>query len=360
MNKVINFAIIGCGRVAGHHSHSINNISGAKLVATCDLVEEKAALIAKESGAAYYRDYNVMLKNHPEIDVVCIVTPSGMHTTHALDVIEKYKKHLVIEKPMFMNLNDKEKLFNAARENKVTIFPVYQNRYNKAVKKVKEALDGGSFGKIVLGTVSLLWCRPQRYYDRDPWRGTWALDGGALTNQGIHYIDLLRWFLGEVESVSANAATRLVNIEVEDTATVTLKFSNGAIGSIVVTTAVRPDDIEASVSVFGEKGRAIIGGTAANKLRGWTLDNSSLDDYSVEFPTVYGFGHEDLLRDVVRTLVEKIDHPISFMEGSKTVELLNAIYRSIETNQVVYMADKPKSQNLGRPDPKLHALYLTK
>jgi len=359
MNKPIKFAIIGCGRVAGHHACNLAEFERGKLVAVCDLVKEKAQAFGEEFKVPFCLNYNEMLKSQ-DVDVVNIITPSGMHPTHAIDIIEKYRKHLVIEKPMFMNMKDKERLFEKAAEYNIKIFPVYQNRYNKAVKKVKEALAAGMFGKIVMGVVKVLWCRPQRYYDRDPWRGKWALDGGALTNQGIHYIDLLQWFLGEVEYVAAVGATKLVDIEVEDTGIAVLKFKSGAIGVIEVTTAVRPDDIEASVSVFGENGRAIIAGIAANKLIEWTLDDTSVDEYSVEFPTVYGFGHKDFLQDVVRELTEDIPHPISFEDGAKAVELLNAIYKAIETNSVVYMSECPASDNLGKPDQKLYDLYLTK
>jgi len=258
-----------------------------------------------------------------------------------------------------MSMSDGKKIGQMAQANNIKIFPVYQNRYNKAVKKVKNSIVAGEFGKITIGEIKVLWCRPQRYYDRDPWRGTWALDGGALTNQGIHYIDLLQWLLGEVDCVVAIGATQLVNIEVEDTAIVLVKFKNGALGNIQVTTAVRPDDIEASIAIFGEKGRTVVGGIAANKLIEWTLDDTNKNKYSVEFPTIYGFGHEDFFRDVVSEIKNRKPHPISFEEGAKAIQLLNAFYKSIETKQIVRLMDKPESNRLGKLDSDIYKMYLT-
>ena len=359
MDKKIKFAIIGCGRVAGHHARSMAQIKNGELTAVCDLVKEKAESFGKEFGVPFYVSYNEMLKKH-DVDVVNIITPSGMHPSHAEDIITKHKKHVVIEKPMYMNMKDKKRLADLSSKYGVKIFPVFQNRYNKAVKKVKSGLEKQMFGKLVMGSVKLLWSRPQRYYDRDPWRGKWSMDGGALTNQGIHYLDLLRWFMGEIEYVSAMGATRLVDIEVEDVGIAIVKFKSGALGSIEITTAARPDDIEANVAVFGEKGRAIIAGIATNKLVEWTMDKADLSEHSEDFPTVYGFGHGELLQDVVNDLLGIAPHPIPFQQGSNAVELLNAIYVSIETNSVVKMSDMPASKNLGRHDQALFDMYTTK
>lgn len=359
MNDKVKFAVIGCGRVAANHAENIVNLPGAELVAVCDLKEDRAKGFGEKYKVPYYLNYNEMLTTH-DVDVINIVTPSGMHPIHAIDLIRKYKKHLVIEKPMFLNLEDCERLKQVAKENNVKIFPILQNRYNKAVQKVRKALDEGKFGKLVMGVVRLMWCRPQRYYDRDPWRGTWALDGGALTNQAIHHLDLLRWFLGEVVSVSAVGATQLVKVEVEDTAVVNLKFKNGALGSVIATTAIRPDDLEASLAIFGEKGRALISGTAVNKLTDWTLTDEDLSEYQVEFPNVYGFGHYDLLEDVVKNLTQNKPHPITYNEAAETLKLLNAIYLAIETGKTVYLKDQPASKKLGEKRQDLIDLYLTK
>jgi len=358
MKEHVRFALIGCGRIAKNHVGPLTELDRAELVAVCDLVPERAQTFSEKSGAAVYSNYHAMLQSE-EIDVVSILTPSGMHSHHAMDVIRRYGKHVAIEKPMALAWDDLEKMNKAAEECGVKIYPIYQNRYNKAVQKVRSDLISGSLGKPVLGTVRLRWCRPQRYYDRDPWRGTWAMDGGALTNQGIHYIDLLQYLLGDVKSVFARTATHLVSVEVEDTAVAVLTFENGASGVIEVTTAARPDDFEASISVLGEKGTAILTGIASNDLSTYTLNPSQREAYSEKFPDAYGFGHWPFFREVIEDLLDNRPHSISFEEGARPIRLLNAIYRSAEENREVRLSERLSSLNLGRSEPKLLALYDT-
>jgi len=295
-----------------------------------------------------------------KIDVVNILTPSGMHVSHAMDIIRRYRKHVVIEKPMGLSWSDLKKLGKVAKENRVKIFPVYQNRYNKAVVKVRDDLQSGALGKPVLATVRLRWCRPQSYYDRDPWRGTWAMDGGALTNQGIHYIDLLQHLMGDAQSVFTRTATQLVNIEVEDTAVGVLTFSNGALGAIEVTTATRPDDIEASISILAQKGTAVIGGIASNVLETYTLDPSQRSEHSEIFSDAYGNGHWPFFKDVIADLLDGKPHPLSFKEGTRALRLLNALYRSAEDQDVVRLSGSFASRKLGRPDTSLAKRYETR
>ena len=295
-----------------------------------------------------------MLRNEP-IDVVNIMTPSGMHAEHAMEIIQRYEKHVVLEKPMVLKVSDGLKLIETAREHGAKLFVVHQNRFNRAVQKIKSGIESHLFGKIVLGTVRIRWSRGQAYYDRDPWRGTWALDGGALTNQAIHHIDLLRWLLGDVESVSAIASTRLVNIEVEDTACAWLKFKNGAIGNIEATTATRPlnKDLEASLSVLGEGGTAIAEGASVNRLTTWTFDQVDLDHYSEEPPNVYGFGHDDVINNVVDVLTKGGAPLVSGEDALTSVKLLNALYRSIELHgQTVRLDESPVSHRLGAFDER--------
>ncbi|MBL8089813.1 MAG: Gfo/Idh/MocA family oxidoreductase [Anaerolineales bacterium] len=356
--KELRFALIGCGRIAKNHLGPLTEIQGAKLVAVCDLIPERAEGYAQKYNVLAYTNYHIMLKKE-NIDVVCILTPSGIHPQHTIDVIKRYKKHVVVEKPMALAWDDLAKMKSTAEANGVKIFPVYQNRYNKAVQKVRDDLLTGALGKPVLGTVRLRWCRPQTYYNRDAWRGTWAMDGGALTNQGIHYIDLLQYMLGDIESVTARAATQLVDVEVEDTFVATLKFKNGALGVIEVTTAARPDDFEASISVLAEKGTAILTGIASNQLSTYTLDPQHANNYSEDFPDAYGFGHWNFFRDVVADLQDKKPHPVSFEEGTRAIRLLNALYRSAEDNREVFLDEGVASNKLGKPDEKLAKLYIT-
>jgi predicted dehydrogenase len=354
----VRFALIGCGRIAKNHAGPLRDLSNAELVAVCDLREDRAQALSEKWGVRMYTNYHMMLRRE-DVEVVCILTPSGMHPAHAVDIMRGYGKHVVVEKPLALAWDDLAQMKSVADTQGVKIFPIYQNRYNRAVQKVRHDLVSGALGRPVLGTVRVRWCRPQRYYDRDPWRGTWAMDGGALTNQGIHYLDLVQYLLGDVESVTARIATQLVNVKVEDTAVATLRFKNGALGVIEVTTAARPDDLEASVSVLAEKGTAILSGIACNQLSTYTLDPGAAAACSEDFPDAYGFGHWSFFRDVIRDVLEGTPHPISFEEGTRAIQLLNALYRSAEDNREVRLEEEVASWNLGRPDPKLSALYET-
>lgn len=354
----VRFALIGCGRIAKNHVAPLRELSEARLVAVCDLVAERAEMYATSHGTLAYTNYHAMLRVE-DVDVVCILTPSGMHPAHAIDVMERYAKHVVIEKPMALAWSDLARMHAAAKKSGVRIYPVYQNRYNRAVQAVRRALMDGTLGRPVLGTVRLRWCRPQRYYDRDPWRGTWAMDGGALTNQGIHYLDLLQYLVGDVESVNARIATQLVKVEVEDTAVATVRFANGALGVVEVTTAARPDDFEASISVLAERGTAVLTGIACNRLEVFTPDPDAVGTLSEQFPDAYGFGHWPFFREVIDDVRGRRQHTLSFEEGSRAIRLLNAVYRSAEDGREVPLREGATSARLGQPDRTLAALYDT-
>ena len=231
--------------------------------------------------------------------------------------VAKYKKHVVVEKPMALSLTDASSMIYACQHYGVKLFVVKQNRYNLPVLKLRESVLEKRFGKLVLGTVRVRWCRPQTYYDQASWRGTWAMDGGVFTNQASHHIDLLQWMMGDVESVFAKSTTRLVNIEAEDTGVVVIKFTNGALGVIEATTATRPRDLEGSISILGEKGSVEIGGFAVNKMKTWDFvepvitDEKVLDDYSSNPPDVYGFGHLLYLKDVTDSILFGREQPVS-------------------------------------------------
>ena len=354
----VRFAIVGCGRIAKNHVGPLTELPGARLVAVCDLVPERARAYAETHGVPAYTSYHEMLIKE-RIEVVSLLTPSGMHSAHAVDIMERYRTHVVIEKPMALALGDIAVMQNVASKAGVRIFPVYQNRYNRAVQRVRHDLLSGALGKAVVGTVRVRWSRGAAYYARDPWRGTWAMDGGALTNQGIHYIDLLQYLLGGVDVVNAKVATRLVDVEVEDTAVATVLFSSGALGVIEVTTAARPHDFEASISVLAENGTALLGGIASNRLDVYTLDPEARETSSQEFPDAYGFGHWPFFEDVIADVRGVRSHPISVEEGTRAIRLLNALYRSAEDQREVRLDEGAVSHRLGRPDPKLAALYTT-
>jgi UDP-N-acetyl-2-amino-2-deoxyglucuronate dehydrogenase len=349
---MLKFALIGCGRISHKHSELLGNnqIDGAKLVSVCDIDEEKAKKLADKFNIPYYTDMEKILKNE-DIDVVSILTPSGMHCEHTLK-IAKYKRHIVVEKPMALTLDDADSMIRACDENGIRLFVVKQNRYNLPVQQLKKALDDNRFGKLVLGTVRVRWCRPQEYYDQDSWRGTWKYDGGVLTNQASHHIDLLEWCMGDVESVFAKSVTALVDIEAEDTAVVTLKFQNGALGIIEATTAVRPKDLEGSISIMGETGSVEIGGFAVNEIKHWNFkdtiqSDNNINDFSVNPPNIYGFGHKAYYEHVVDCISNDKKALVDGLVGRKSLELINAIYESIETGKEVFLRFKPTKCKLG-------------
>jgi UDP-N-acetyl-2-amino-2-deoxyglucuronate dehydrogenase len=357
---VINFALIGCGRIAGRHIEAIKACENANLTAVCDTDVERARDKASLANTPFYLNYHEMLSQHPEINVVIILTPSGSHFEHGVDIIKRYQKHLLIEKPLVMTIAQALTLKKIADDNGVSIFPLYQNRFNKAVQKVKNSLaETGELGKLRVGTVRVRWCRPQRYYDLSPWRGTWAMDGGCMTNQGIHYIDLLRYLCGEVKRVHAKLATLGATIEVEDTGVAILEFETGALGIIEIMTSARPDDFEASISCVCEKGLAVIAGIATNTLQTFSPDPAQTELFSEVFPTVYGFGHDKIIQSVTQALLQNKPALITFDDGIKTLKLLHAIYKSDEINGWVDVAEAGDSARLGTPDEALYELYRT-
>ena len=351
---MLKFALVGCGRIAKRHSEllGLSQIKNASLVAVCDIIEEKAKAIGKKFNIPYYTDMDEMMQNE-DIDVVSVLTESGNHAKHVIN-LAKYGKHIVVEKPMALTIDDADAMIQACDENGCRLFVVKQNRFNVPVVKLREALEADRFGKLVLGTVRVRWCRPQEYYDQDAWRGTWAMDGGVLTNQASHHIDLLEWMMGDVESVFAKSTTALVDIEAEDTAVVTLKFKNGALGIIEATTAVRPKDLEGSLSILGEKGNVEIGGFAVNKMLHWNFqeklseDEEVLKKYSVNPPNVYGFGHQAYYEHVVDSIINNKAQLVDGLVGRKSLELIMAIYESIETGKEVFLRFKPEKCRLGQ------------
>jgi UDP-N-acetyl-2-amino-2-deoxyglucuronate dehydrogenase len=348
----VRFAILGCGRISYRHIEAIQANPDAELVALCDLDLNRANERNESAKVEVYDDYREMFTKE-EIDVVCIMTPSGMHAEHAIDIIHNFGKHVVLEKPMCLRISDGLKLIDTARNDNVRLFVVHQNRFNKAIQKIKMAIDDKLAGKIAMATVRIRWSRGQSYYDRDPWRGTWALDGGALTNQAIHHIDLLRWLVGNVSSLSAVAKTQFVDVPVEDTACAWLKFENGALGAIEATTATRPlnKDLEASISILGENGSVIVEGAAVNKLSLWTFDDIDTEQFSQDPPNVYGYGHNDIIDNVVDVLRSGGEPLVSGEDALQSIRLLSALYRSIEKDgQEVVLRDVPISERLGVVD----------
>lgn len=351
---MIKIALVGCGRISARHSQLLggNQIDGASLAAVCDIVEEKAKILGEEYGVPYFTDMHEMMKESKP-DVVVILTESGNHAKHTIE-LSGYGAHIVVEKPMALTLVDADAMVAACDRAGVKLFIIKQNRFNVPVTKLKEALDGGRFGKLVMGTVRVRWCRPQRYYDQDPWRGTWAFDGGVLTNQASHHVDLLEWTMGSVESVFAMSRTALVDVEVEDTACVLLRFSSGALGVIEATTATRPKDLEGSISILGENGAVEIGGFAVNEMKTWSFtdaldsDEEMLEKYSVNPPNVYGFGHKEYYDHVINAIRDGGPNLVDGLVGRRSLELITAIYESIETGKEIPLRFRPTRARLGQ------------
>jgi len=350
---MISVGLLGCGRIAKRHAELLSNeqVPDARLGGVCDIVPQRVSAFAERYRAQAFSHIDELLADD-SIDVVAVLTPSGLHAEHVIAVAHA-GKHVIVEKPMALRLDDADAMIRACDEAGVKLFVVKQNRFNVPVVKLREALEEGRFGRLVLGTVRVRWCRDQAYYNQDSWRGTWRYDGGVLTNQASHHVDMLEWMMGDIESVHARAITALVNIETEDTAIATLKFRNGALGVIEATTATRPKDIEGSLSILGEKGSVEIAGFAVNQIRTWQFsdalpaDAEVMEKYSVNPPNVYGFGHHAYYLHVIDCLLNERAALVDGLEGRKSIELISALYESIETGNEVPLRFQPKYCRLG-------------
>ncbi len=350
----VRFALVGCGRISRKHVDAVTAIPSARLVAVCDEQPDRARRVGETARVPWFDSYDRML-SAVDCDVVSILTPSGLHAAQTTDIATRFRRHIVCEKPMALRLEDADRMIESCDRAGVRLFVVKQNRYNLPVQRVRQALDAGRFGRLVLGTVRVRWCRDQTYYDQDPWRGKWRLDGGVLANQASHHIDLLEWMLGEPASVMAKMGTYLVNIEVEDTAAAIIKFRNGALGIVEATTATRPRDLEGSLSILGEKGSVVVGGFAVNRMETWSFEDETTEQQNAVLrecaeapPNVYGFGHERYLEHVIQCIREGTRALVDGLEGRKSLELINAIYESAETGREVSMRFEPKMSRLGR------------
>jgi UDP-N-acetyl-2-amino-2-deoxyglucuronate dehydrogenase len=359
MKNIINVAIIGCGRVAGHHVRAIDNHPQLNLVAVCDLQQDRISNMLGMKTIPNYTNYHRMMVSHPEIDVVAIITPSGMHFEHAFDMIDIYKKHVVIEKPVVMTLQQGNQIAKAAANAGVHIFPVHQYRFNRCVQRIRQAIMNQELGKVQLATVRMRWCRQQSYYDRDAWRGTFALDGGCTTNQGIHHLDLLRYLNGEIKMVNCMMRTFGSNVEVEDTVIANLEFENGALGNIEIITSARPRDFESSLSIVGSKGLAMLGGSFTDKLLEFSPVPQDVIIYSDDFDDAYGFGHNVIYDGVYKGITDIGSPAISFSDAMNTMKFLHAMYVSSENGTWVNVQDGLSSKRLGSANEKLHNLYRT-
>jgi UDP-N-acetyl-2-amino-2-deoxyglucuronate dehydrogenase len=280
-------------------------------------------------------------------DAVAICTPSGLHPQHGV-LAARAGKHVICEKPMAISLAGADELVHACDDAGVQLFVVKQNRLNAPIQLLKRALDKGRFGRLYLANTTVRWTRPQEYYDQAPWRGTWEFDGGAFMNQASHYVDLIQWLVGPVESVMAKTATLARRIEAEDTGVAILKFRSGAIGVIEVTMLTYPKNLEGSVTLLGEKGTVKVGGTAVNKVESWQFadyddDDKLIDTASYTPPNVYGFGHEGYYRNVLAVLRGEASPETDGRAGRKSLELILGMYESAKTGREIPLPLRTKT-----------------
>ena len=336
--KQFRVSLVGCGRISKNHVEAISRIDGFELVAASDQDPERAKAIAEPLGIPWFNSYEKMLAD-VESDLVSICTPSGLHPAQGV-AAAKSGRHVVTEKPMAISLTAADELVNACDANNVHLFVVKQNRLNEPVRMLKKAVDGGRFGRLYMASCTVFWARPQDYYDQASWRGTWEFDGGAFMNQASHYVDLIQWLMGPVESVMAKTATLARKIETEDTGVAVLRFRSGALGVIEVTMLTYPRNMEGSITLLGEKGTAKIGGTAVNKVEHWEFAEPVADDERIRAmesnpPSVYGYGHEGYYRNVLAVLRGDAKPETDGRAGRKSLELILGIYESAKTGRDV-------------------------
>lgn len=338
------YALIGCGRISPNHvaAAKANNL---EIVGICDLVEEnmvdKKLKFELSDSTHMYTDYREMIeKEKPEL--VAIATESGKHAAIALDCIEA-GCNLIIEKPIALSLSDADAIIAAADKMGVKVCACHQNRFNKSIQKIRDAVDKKRFGRMFHGTAHIRWCRDHEYYDRAAWRGTWEQDGGALMNQCIHNIDLLRWMMGDeiIEVVGMTDRLHHDYIQAEDLGIALVRFANGAYGIIEGTTNVYPKNLEETLYLFGEKGTVKAGGASVNRIEEWNfsdmLDNP--DEVKARFaenpPNVYGYGHTPLYADVIDAISSNRAPYVDAAAGRRALELVLAIYKSAATGEII-------------------------
>ena len=338
-SRRIRFALVGCGRIADRHLEAFqHHADRAELVAVCDsdpVVLEEAI---QRTGVPGFPSLDLLLAGS-DADVIVLATPSGLHATQAIQAAAA-GRHVVTEKPMATRWKDGIAMVQACDRAGVQLFVVKQNRRNPTIQLVKRAIDKGRFGRLYLVTVNVLWSRPQSYYDSASWRGTWEFDGGAFMNQASHYVDLLDWLIGPVQTISAFTATLARNIQVEDTGVAAIQWRSGALGSINVTMLTYPKNLEGSITIIGEKGTVRLGGVAVNKIEHWAFADSDADDEQVEkasydTTSVYGHGHTGYYDNVLKSLRGEAEPETDGREGLRSLELLIGTYLSARDGRAV-------------------------
>ncbi len=339
--RKINVALVGCGRISKNHFGAINEHQDKlNLVAVCDNNEEMAQKVAQEYNVEAYTSLDKMLKQ-PNIDLVVLCTPSGMHPAQTIQVAES-GRHVLTEKPMATRWQDGLDMVKACDKANVHLFVVKQNRLNPPIQALKNAIEQERFGQIYLANVNVFWTRPQAYYDQGGWRGSWEWDGGAFMNQASHYVDLVQWLLGPVDSVQAMMGTLGRKIQAEDTGVLNIRWRRGTMGSVNVTMLTYPKNYEGSITLLGEKGTVRIGGTAVNEILHWEFDDERPEDKNIrdgnyKTQSVYGFGHVPYYTNVIHCLEGKPADITDGRSGLASLELLVAAYRAARDDKTTHL-----------------------
>ncbi len=330
--RKVRFALVGCGRIAANHFGAVkSHTDRCELTDICDVDPEALARAAKETGARPHRSLADMLAA-TSADCVILTTPSGLHPRQTIEAA-KAGINVMTEKPMATRFSDGLAMVDACDKAGVRLFVVKQNRRNATLQMLKQAVEQKRFGRIYSVAINVFWTRPQSYYDSAKWRGTWEFDGGAFMNQASHYIDLLDWLVGPIESVMCYTGTLERDIEVEDTGVAALRWRSGAMGTLNVTMLTYPKNLEGSITILGEKGSVRIGGVAVNEIQHWEFADKRPEDEEVskasyQTTSVYGFGHPLYYDNVIRTLTGEAEPETDGREGLKSLELLIALYLS--------------------------------
>jgi UDP-N-acetyl-2-amino-2-deoxyglucuronate dehydrogenase len=331
-DRRVRFALVGCGRIAANHTAALQaHAKDCELVGVCDTDPAALAKAQQATGAPGFPSLDALLAG-TEADCIVLATPSGLHAEQAIRCAAS-GRHVVSEKPMATRWADGKRMVAACDEAGVHLFVVKQNRRNPTLQLVKRAVQRGRFGRIYMVAVNVFWTRPQSYYDSAPWRGTWEFDGGAFMNQASHYVDLLDWLIGPVESVQAYTATLERNIQVEDTGVLGVRWRSGALGTMAVTMLTYPKNLEGSVTIIGEKGTVRVGGMAVNAIEHWQFADPDPDDALVEqasyqTTSVYGHGHTPYYENVIQALRGLAAPETDGREGLHSLEILIATYLS--------------------------------
>jgi UDP-N-acetyl-2-amino-2-deoxyglucuronate dehydrogenase len=331
-DRKIRFALVGCGRIAQNHFAAIKQHNDkAELVGVCDINSTALAEAVKTTGAKPYTTLTQMLLDS-EADVFILTTPSGLHSDQAIE-IARAGRSVITEKPMATKWEDGKRMVKACDDAGVRLFVVKQNRRNATLQLLKQALEKKRFGKIYMVNLNVFWTRPQSYYDQGGWRGRWEFDGGAFMNQASHYVDLISWLIGPLESLQAYTATLARDIEAEDSGVISLKWRNGALGSMNVTMLTYPKNLEGSITILGEKGTVKIGGVAVNEVLHWEFEDKDPDDKKIkevnyETTSVYGFGHPLYYENVINVMRGDAEPETDGREGLKSLEVIIATYLS--------------------------------